>query len=144
MKITALILAAIILCLAITGTALGMSSTTYNHPWHSVSTGGGNRESANYILRDTLGQSSPVGISQNSNYRLEAGFWSGATVAAPPVSLPGDATGNGEIDAMDITKVERIIAGLDAQTPGADANQDGKMNACDITKVERIVAGLLD
>jgi len=56
--------------------------------------------------------------------------------------LPGDATGDGAVDARDITKVERIIAGLDAETPGADANQDGSVNALDITKVERIIAGL--
>jgi hypothetical protein len=57
-------------------------------------------------------------------------------------ALPGDANGDGSVNALDITKVERIIAGLDAQTPGADANQDGNINALDITKVERIIAGL--
>ena len=41
-----------------------------------------------------------------------------------------------------ITKVERVIAVLDAQTPGADANLDGSVDALDITKVERAVAGL--
>jgi len=54
----------------------------------------------------------------------------------------GDATEDGELNALDITRVERIIAGLDAETPGADANQDGNINALDITKVERIIAGL--
>ena len=55
---------------------------------------------------------------------------------------PGDANGDGVVNALDITKVERIIAELDAQTSGADANQDGNINALDITKVERIIAGL--
>ena len=55
---------------------------------------------------------------------------------------PGDATGDGLVDARDITKVERIIAGLDAATPGADATQDGLIDARDITMVERIIAGL--
>ena len=55
---------------------------------------------------------------------------------------PGDANGDGNINTLDITKVERIIAGLDTETPGADANQDGNINALDITKVERIIAGL--
>jgi hypothetical protein len=54
--------------------------------------------------------------------------------------IPGDATGDGVVDALDITKVERIIALLDAETPGADANQDGVVNALDITKVEIIIA----
>jgi hypothetical protein len=62
--------------------------------------------------------------------------WSFTTV------LVGDATGDGVIDARDITKVERIIAGLDAATPGADATQDGLIDARDITMVERIIAGL--
>jgi hypothetical protein len=56
--------------------------------------------------------------------------------------LAGDANGDGVVNALDITKVERIVAGLDAQTAGADANQDGAVNALDITKVERIIAGL--
>jgi len=54
----------------------------------------------------------------------------------------GDATEDGAVDARDITKVERIIAGLDAQTPGSDATQDGLVDARDITMVERIIAGL--
>jgi len=62
--------------------------------------------------------------------------WSFTTVYA------GDVNQDDSVNALDITKVERIIAGLDAQTPGADANQDGNINALDITKVERIVAGL--
>jgi hypothetical protein len=64
--------------------------------------------------------------------------WSFST---PPYT-PGDATGDGVVDARDITKVERIIATLDAETAGADANQDGVVNALDITKVERIIVGL--
>jgi len=56
--------------------------------------------------------------------------------------LSGDANGDGVVNSLDITKVERIIAGLDTETPGADANQDGVVNSLDITKVERIIAGL--
>ncbi len=56
---------------------------------------------------------------------------------------PGDANGDGEVNAVDITKVERIIAGLDVSTPGADANQDGNIDALDITKVERLIVGLV-
>ena len=56
--------------------------------------------------------------------------------------IPGDANGDGIVNALDITKVERIIVGLDAPTPGADTNLDGNVNALDVTKVERIVARL--
>ncbi len=61
-------------------------------------------------------------------------------VSSEPV--PGDVDGNGEFEAPDITLVERIIAGLDPSTPGADANQDGVLNAQDITMVERKIARL--
>jgi len=57
--------------------------------------------------------------------------------------IPGDANEDGSVNALDITKVERIIALLDPETCGADANEDGSVNALDITKVERIIA-LLD
>jgi len=55
---------------------------------------------------------------------------------------PGDGNGDGVVNAVDITKVERIITGLDTETSGADANQDGNINALDITKIERIIVGL--
>jgi len=66
--------------------------------------------------------------------------WSFTTAVSTVV--PGDANGDGLVNTLDITKVERIIALLDAPTPGADANQDGNINALDITKIERIIAGL--
>ncbi len=59
-----------------------------------------------------------------------------------PTTLPGDANGDGKINAVDITKVERIIVCLDPETPGADAKQDGKIDALDIPKVEMLIAGL--
>jgi hypothetical protein len=46
------------------------------------------------------------------------------------------------VNALDITKVERVIVGLDADTPGSDANGDGSINALDITRIELIIAGL--
>ena len=76
----------------------------------------------------------------NPNTTVEADYASdGFTIRSV---TPGDATGDGVINALDITKVERIIAGLDTETSGADANQDGNVNALDITKVERLIAGL--
>jgi len=54
----------------------------------------------------------------------------------------GDANGDGYINSLDITMVERIIVGLENPTPGADARKDGRVNSLDITRVERIIAGL--
>jgi antitoxin (DNA-binding transcriptional repressor) of toxin-antitoxin stability system len=55
---------------------------------------------------------------------------------------PGDANGDGNVDVLDITRVERAIADLDPETPGSDANGDGMINVLDITRIERIIAGL--
>ena len=55
---------------------------------------------------------------------------------------PGDANGDGVVNAADITTVERIIVDLQDTTPGADANQDDAVNTADVTRIERIIAGL--
>ena len=93
----------------------------------------------------SAGTSSTINLSNgmlsNNQAQEITATWVGDTVNITSVT-PGDANGDGNINALDITKVERVIAGLDAQTPGADANQDGNINALDITKVERIIAGL--
>jgi hypothetical protein len=67
--------------------------------------------------------------------------WTGDSVEISS-STPGDANGDGMVNALDITKVERIVVGLDAETPGADANGDGVVNALDITKIELIIIGM--
>ncbi|MGB6872798.1 MAG: dockerin type I repeat-containing protein [Dehalococcoidia bacterium] len=59
-----------------------------------------------------------------------------------PGCIPGDANGDGVVDTGDITKVKRIIMGLDPPTPCADANQDGFIDTGDITKIKRIIMGL--
>jgi len=81
--------------------------------------------------------------ASSPNTTLEADYATDTFTVEPPAVVPGDANGDGLVNALDITKVERIIAMLDAETPGADANVDGLVNALDITKVERIIA-LLD
>jgi len=74
------------------------------------------------------------------NTTLEADYATDAFTVEESGVIPGDANGDGLVNAVDITKVERIIAGLDAETPGADANEDGSVNALDITMVEIIIA----
>ncbi|NQU10664.1 fibronectin type III domain-containing protein [bacterium] len=75
--------------------------------------------------------------------------WFGDSVAATLVV--GDATGDGILNALDITKIELdVAAGLAVWTtpgvvteaaPGADANEDGYINSLDITRIELLVAG---
>jgi hypothetical protein len=62
-------------------------------------------------------------------------------VADAPASL-GDVNGDGMVNALDITTIERIIVELDAPTASADVNQDGTINVLDITKIERFIAEL--
>jgi hypothetical protein len=54
----------------------------------------------------------------------------------------GDANGDGKINMGDVTRVELIILGLAAETPGADANGDGDVNMGDVTRIEMIILGL--
>jgi hypothetical protein len=61
------------------------------------------------------------------------------TTTEEPTWTAGDANGDGVVNALDITMVERIIVGLEEATPGADANEDGEVNALDITMVEIII-----
>jgi len=57
-------------------------------------------------------------------------------------TVPGDANGDGTVNVLDITRVERVITALDPETPGSDANGDGVINVLDITRIERLIAGL--
>ena len=54
----------------------------------------------------------------------------------------GDANEDLGISMGDITKIERIILGLDPLTKGADANQNSVVDMGDVVKVERQVLGL--
>jgi len=64
------------------------------------------------------------------------------TIETTPSSYPpGDANQDGSVNSLDITKLKRIIMGLDAPTPEADANGDGNVDALDITSVELIITG---
>lgn len=57
-------------------------------------------------------------------------------------AIRGDADGNGSVNMGDVTKVERIICGLDAATPGADATGEGQINMGDVVKIERLILGM--
>ena len=125
-----------------------ISSGTYrviqNVPGLAGVSGSGYLTVLHFHVIGSQGDSSPISLANGmlSNNLAEqiTATWTGDSVNVTLV--PGDANGDGNVNSLDITKVERVITGLDAETPGADANGDGKVNALDITKIERIIAGL--
>ncbi len=64
--------------------AAGQSSENYAIPRDVISTGGGVRTSANYTIKDTIGQSSTIGMTDSSNYRIFSGFWGPLGEYIPP------------------------------------------------------------
>ncbi len=67
----------LLVVLVVAGIAAAMSSNNYDLSWNTgtSSSGGDERESANYRLVDTIGQIAP-GTSSSGNYQLKAGFLS--------------------------------------------------------------------
>lgn len=79
--------------LCLTGIAYALVSTNYDLSWHVIGGGGGAMESASYALRSTVGQI--IGHSGSDNYRMEAGYWNGVVVTAPPTPQIKFDTGPG-------------------------------------------------
>ena len=77
-----LVVLAFVLCfIGLTG---AMMSTNYNLSWHVNGGGGGPMSSTNYRMASTIGQI--IGVSESTNYRLEAGYWYGIATLPGPVS----------------------------------------------------------
>jgi hypothetical protein len=126
-----------------------LSSGTYrviqNVPGLSGATGSGYLAVLHFHVIGSEGDSSSISLSNGvlSDNQAEeiTATWAGDSIDITSVVL-GDGNGDGTVNALDITKVERVIVGMDAETAGADANSDGVVNALDITKIELIIAGL--
>ncbi len=73
-QVASLILA-IILIVTAGVYAAEKTSASYTIESDVLSTGGNNAGSVTYLNEDTLGQSSPVGISSSSSYANYGGFW---------------------------------------------------------------------
>jgi hypothetical protein len=138
MRKAAFIVIGLLLLFLTGGTALAMTSDSYNLPWSALSSGGGQRSSTNYYLNDTTGELT-AGGAESANYTLMSTFQVNASVI---VYIPGDANEDDVVNIFDMTKVARIILELDDPTPGADANQDGSINIFDMTKIARIILEL--
>jgi hypothetical protein len=138
-KIALTIILPVVFCLVAAGTALAMSSASYNLPW-DVFSGGGieNRSSDSYILGDTVGQPSAIGPSQSDSYRLGSGFWYGVSVTVEE-GICGDVNDDGNVNMADVMILWYDIA--DYPSAGAwtisnewaaDVNCDEVINMADV------------
>lgn len=60
-----------------------------------------------------------------------------------PAPIQGDVNGDGVLNMGDVIKLELIMAGKAAETPGADVNGDGVVNIGDLIKCELLVRDAL-
>jgi hypothetical protein len=66
------------------GLAGAMVSTNYILSWYVIGGGGGLMSSTNYRMASTVGQL--IGVSESTNYRLEAGYWYGISTLLGPLT----------------------------------------------------------
>jgi hypothetical protein len=122
----------------------GTFTVIVNIPGFTGANGTGSLSALHFHVIGSPGESGNItlsgGVLSNTMAQEIPAEWNGALVQVG--ILPGDANGDGVINALDITEIERIIVHLDPVTPGADANSDGNVNALDISKTERFIIGL--
>ncbi len=75
---------ALSLILGASANGAGQSSDSFIIPNDVISTGGGERNSTTFIVNDTVGQSSPVGISTGTDLVVHGGFWGPMEPAVVP------------------------------------------------------------
>jgi len=126
--------------------ATGICRVIVNVPGVPGVNGSGYLAVLNFHAASSVAGSSAARLSNgflNNNLGSEiTATWVGDSVdvCEPRVTpRPGDADGNGAINAADITTIERIIVGLEGATSNADATQDGEVDTADITAVEATV-----
>ena len=105
------------------------SSANYTLLCSVTASGGNASSSASYSLGSTLGQPSPIGLSSSPLNNLEAGFW------YQKVLPPGDVTGDGAVNVLDMIAVRNHLYEDPASDPEMarfDFTGDGKINVLDM------------
>ena len=126
-------------------------STTISQDYsiHSVSLncGGGTVISGDFALRCSMGQPTPVGMSESGDYRLYAGFQA-TTITDFEIQAinRGDVNLDGDIDIIDAMIVIRHIL-TEPPPPGeiferADCNNDGSINILDVVGIVNVILGI--
>ena len=58
------------------------------------------------------------------------------------ITIPGDINGDGKVNALDLVRLKRAIAGENVELVGSgDTTGDGKVNALDLVRLKRAIAG---
>ena len=90
---------AMIIALGISSAGLGkISSTSYTITTTVLSSGGTPMSSTNYQTNFTLGQPSPIVITDSTNFTLNSGFW----YTMVQVSCIWDFEPDGDVDGLDL------------------------------------------
>ena len=108
------------------------SSANYTLEASVIGSAGAPCQSASYKLNSTLGQSTPIGVSNSASNVLEAGFW------YEKISLEGDANGDCKVNVLDLIYIRNHLKGDVSSDPAAakaDVNHDGVVNVLDLIYV---------
>ena len=73
------------------GVVLAQVSLGFDLSWSLLTGGGGQRQSASYLVQDALGQWAG-GAASSANARIEAGYYSGVALATPTPTSSASAS----------------------------------------------------
>lgn len=111
------------------------------------SSSGGKVRKLHASLQHTVGQPTPIGISQNNGFNLYAGFQ--ATTLrefSPPTYYGGDVDGDGDVTVLDVLAVVNDILHLiplnGEALLAADCNGDGAVNVLDVIGIINVILGI--
>ena len=97
-----------------------------------IGSAGNSASSTSYLLGSTLGQSSPIGPSASTNYKVGAGFW------YEMVYPTGDVNRDCKVDILDLLAVRNNLnkdPNSSSTAYNCDVNKDGKINVLDLLQV---------
>ena len=102
----------------------------------------GNLESKGVSVVVTNSSGNAVDDTLKTGYKVTI---SGNTTETLEIVIYGDASGDGEINALDLLKVQKDILGTSklsgAYKKAADASKDGSINALDLLKIQKNILG---
>ncbi len=128
-----------LLCMLVSLTHAGMSSTSFSIPTMVIAGGGNTMSSSSFSMVSTLGQPTVLGNSSSANYSSYPGFW--YTLLAIAV---GDINGDGSVDLQDVIAVLQIMTGQTVESVflQADADGDGRIGVAEAIMILRKVGNL--